>query len=86
MALFWYRIANENEFLELGIPSKEYEYVFDNIGLRTATMYSGRFTCLSFEGIFLPVELNGLNPYQLEDYAIYKDDNSDIWLGVEFPE
>lgn len=40
-----------------------------------------------YEDVFLPVVFRGQNPYSFagtdKTYAVYLDDNNDVWLGIE---
>lgn len=78
-----YKIINYQEFLDSGLPSKELQFVLKGIGLKTILVTKGIHVGLVHDGVFLPVYLNGRNPFFFENYAVYLDDNEDIWLGVK---
>lgn len=79
----WFLIFNLTEFEALGIESKEYEYVMGSLGLKTILVTKGNAVSLTFEGIMLSVNLNDVNPFEFEDYAVFlHPDTDDVYLGV----
>jgi hypothetical protein len=82
----WYQIFNYDEFMALDLPSKEYEFVLQDIGLRTILVTKGVGVGVLYDEVFLLVDLNGYNPFSFDGYAVYKDSNNNVWLGVEVEE
>jgi len=82
----WYKIFNKPDFEALDIPSKEYEFLLEEIGLKTVLVVKGNLCGLFYEGTFLSLELNDNNPFEFDSHAIYIDDNDDVWLGLEVEE
>ena len=78
----WFKTFNKAEFEALGIPSKVYEYFFTGIGRKEVMATSGNYLSVLFDDIFLTINLNDKNPFEFEDYAIYLDDNDDVWIGI----
>lgn len=76
-----YKIFNLTEFMALDLVSKKYTFFLDEIGQKDILVTRGELVSILYEGIFLPLDLNGKNPFKFEDMAIYKDANNDVFLG-----
>ncbi len=86
MEFDWYKIINYTEFLALDLPSRSIEALIEGIGLKTILVTKGIGVSIIYEGIMLPVELNDHNPFIFEGHAVFKDENNDLYLGIEVPE
>lgn len=82
MVYDWYNIVNRTEFLALGIPSQTMEVILEDVGLVEILITLGSEIGLLYNGVFLTYNLNGQNPFEFQEHAIYKDENDDIWLGI----
>ena len=82
----WYNLFNMNDFDNMGIPSFSDEFFLTDVGAETIMITKGNLTSILFRDTFLPVNLNGKNPFVVGTYAVYYDENFDIWLGIEKPE
>lgn len=82
MAIYdWYKILNVAEFGAADIPSRELTLELEGLGLKTIMVTKGNLISILYEGIFLsPVD--GKNPFEFEDHAVYTDSNGDLWLGI----
>jgi hypothetical protein len=83
MMFDWYKIINKAAFDALNIPSKEYELILGELGLKTVLMGKGNYYSFLYEDVFLTHNLNDKNPFSFEGLAIYLDENNDFWLGIE---
>jgi hypothetical protein len=83
MAFTWYKIFNKTEFDAEGLVSKEYEVIFENIGLKTILVTQGNRLSVLIDDVFLSINLNDKNPFSFESRAVYLDDNNDVWVGIE---
>lgn len=83
MLFDWYKIINKNDFDALDLYSVEKTFFMQGIGLKTILVTKGNFYGLTYDGVFLSVELNNKNPFIFEDKATYIDDADDIWLGIK---
>jgi hypothetical protein len=81
MAHFWYKIFNSVEFEALGIPSKTYTVELEQIGTKDILVTKGIALGITYEGIFLSLNLLDQNPFYFEGMAIYKNSNNDVFLG-----
>lgn len=92
MLFTWFKIFNLTEFNALDLPSKTYTVILEAIGQKDILVTKGELVSITYEGVFLPSMLNGINPYikkgETEDelnYAIYLDtDSQDVYLGIEY--
>jgi hypothetical protein len=87
----WYKVGNTSDFDELEIPSMEYEFILEDVGLQTVLIVNGFNLGVVYDGVFLSHNINSKNPFafgHLEDepHSLYIDDNNDIWLGIEVEE
>jgi hypothetical protein len=78
----WYQIVNYNDFVDLDLPSQEFEAIFTNIGLKDVLITKGNLVSMLYEGVFLSCELNDQNPFEFDGHAIWRDENDDLWLGI----
>lgn len=82
----WYRIFNVNEFEALGLISKTYTLELEGLGFKDILVTKSNFLSLTYEGVFLSVGLNDRNPFSMDGFAVYKNDNDDIFLGIAVDE
>ena len=80
----WYRLFNHQEFLNLDVPSAEFDVVLDGVGLKTVLVTRGIATSILFDDTFLTINLNGKNPFRYDTTAVFIDQYDDVWLGVYF--
>ena len=78
----WYKITSQDDFLALGVPSKAFDLELEDIGQVTVLVTSGNRVGILYDGVFLAVGLNGDNPFEFDGYAVFLDENDDIYLGV----
>lgn len=78
----WYQIFNLSEFEALSLVSKEYTFNLENVGEKTILVTKGNGVSLTYEGIMLMINLNGKNPFEFDDHAVYIDDNNNVFLGL----
>ena len=85
MIFRWWYILNANEFNALGLVSRTLTLDLEGIGLKNILVTKGSMLGITYEGIFLPVQLNGANPYSIDDHAVFIRDNGDLFLGIKEP-
>lgn len=78
----WYRLFNKQDFEATGLVSRTLTVELEDIGLKDILITRGNLTGITYEGVFLPVGLNEVNPFYFEGFAVYQRDNADIYLGV----
>lgn len=79
----WYQIFNVTEFEALAIVSKEYTYDLGDMGEKTVLVTKGNFVGVTYEGVYVALNMNDKNPFYIDGVALYVDDNDDVWLGIE---
>jgi hypothetical protein len=77
----WYYIFTSTDFLALDLVSKTYTLILDGRGTFDILVTNGQSIGITFEGVFLSLNLNDKNPFEFENYAIYIDDDDQVWLG-----
>lgn len=90
MTFDWYLLFNLTEFLSSGLVSKTLDIILENIGDAQVIVTRGNLTSIVYEDVMMPIEFNGDNPFIREGtdgtYAVYKDANENVWLGIEVDE
>lgn len=88
MEFKWYKIFNLTEFEATGLTSRTYTQFLFGVGQRDILVTKGNKVSMLYEDQFLPVLFEDKNPYSKTDitseksYAVYKDENEDVWLGL----
>lgn len=78
----WYRMVNKDDFESTGLVSRTLTVDLDGIGLKSILITKGNLLGITYEGVFLPVNLNGVNPFYFEGYGVYLRENGDVFLGI----
>lgn len=80
----WFKIFNLSEFIATGLFSRSIiKAVMEGIGQKDILIARGNEVSLVYEGTFLPIEFENENPYSVDGYAVYKDAENNVWLGIE---
>lgn len=79
----WYKLFNKEDFEASGLVSRTLTVELADIGLKSILITKGNLIGITYEGVFLPVNLNGVNPFYFEGYGVYLRDNGDVYLGVQ---
>lgn len=79
----WYKILNRAEFLATGLPSRTVELILGDLGLKEILVTIGNYFSITYDDVMLSIELDGKNPFEFEDRAIYVDAADDVWLGIK---
>lgn len=79
----WFFIFNRVEFEALGLVSKNYALNLEGIGSKNILVTKASTIAMTYDGIFLPIELNDQNPFAIDERAVYVDDDDNVWLGIE---
>lgn len=83
MTFNWYKIFNLNDFEALDLVSKTYTLDLENLGVKDFLVTKGNSIGITYEGVFLQLELNDENPFAFDGNAIYIDANDDVFWGIE---
>lgn len=78
----WFKIFNKTEFEATGLVSRTYKLNLEGLGQKDILVTKGNGLGLTYNNIFLLIELNTLNPFTFEGHAIYIDESNDVFLGV----
>ena len=91
MDFIWYKIFNYADFMATDLVSRTYTKILEGIGQKDVLVTRGELVSIKYEGYFLPINLNGKNPFiklgeteSEKAYAVYKDENDDVYLGIEY--
>lgn len=78
----WYKIFNANNFIATGLVSRKYSLILAERGMKDFLVTFGVALGVTYEGVFLSVKMNDLNPFKFEQNAVYMDDaTSDVYFG-----
>lgn len=83
MNYLWFKIFNKTDFEATGLISRKYTYILEGIGQKDILVTKGIALGLTYEGVFLSLNLLEQNPFEFEGHAIYIDANNDVFLGIE---
>lgn len=86
MQYTWFKIFNTTEFAALGLVSKTYTLDLEGVGQKDVFVTKGVNYGITYEDIFLPLELNAKNPFAFEGHAIYVDADDNVYLGIAVDE
>lgn len=78
-----YEIVSEHDFYNNDRPSMRISFNTEEHGLLEVTVYKNRFYSVCCKEKFLPIGLNGKNPYFRDDMAAYIKDGK-IYLGFKY--
>lgn len=78
----WYLIFNSNDFQAQGLVSKVYTLELENIGIKEVLVTSGNAFGITYEGVYLQLNLNAKNPFEFDGYAIFSSNTGDVYLGI----
>lgn len=83
----WYNLFSLSEFLETDLVSRKLTVILDGFGQKDILITRGNVVSIQYEDTFLPISFHDENPYVREgdaaSYAVYKDSNDRVWLGIE---
>lgn len=82
MIYTWFKIFNKDEFEDLDLVSRTYSLNLSGVGTKDILVTKGIGVGMTYDGVFLSLELEDQNPFEFEDKAIYIDENNDVYLGV----
>jgi hypothetical protein len=78
----FYKIINKPEFELESLKSREVTVILEGLGQKTILVTRVMLFSLVYDGVILPVNLTGEQPFEFGGYASYLDDAGDVWLGV----
>lgn len=83
MTFTWYKIFNKTEFEVLDLVSKTYTLDLENLGVKDFLVTQGITTGITYNDVFLSLEMSDENPFAFDGNAIYIDANNDVYWGIE---
>jgi hypothetical protein len=82
----WYYIFNADEFSDTGLVQRTYTLILENLGQKDILVTKGNYTGMTYEGVFLPLRMHDQNPFAIDGFAIWIDDETrNVFLGIEEP-
>lgn len=82
----WFQIFNTDDFEALGLVSRNLTLFLLGYGEKEILITKGNTIALTYDGVLLPVEFAEKNPYVRDGYAVYKDADNNVFLGIEVEE
>lgn len=86
MIFRWFKIFNTEEFDDTGLVSRTYTLNLEGVGQKDILVTKGEGYGITYEGVFLSLQMNGDNPFIFDGHAIYVDGADDVYLGIEVPD
>lgn len=81
-----YKIFNLDEFEATGLVSRTIEAVLSGIGLKEILITKGNLFSITYDDVFLALNVNNKNFLEFDGHAIYIDALNDVYLGIAVPE
>jgi hypothetical protein len=82
----WYMLFSLPEFLATGLVSKTIDVVLDGVGEKEILVTRGNEIGIQYDDVFMMIDFEGRNPLSVQGdlftYAVYKDSDHNIWLGI----
>jgi hypothetical protein len=82
----WYLLFNQTEFMATELVSRTIKVSLEGLGEKDILIIRSNDISIVYADVMLPVEFNGENPFVREGdegtYAVYKDDDENVWLGI----
>lgn len=78
----WFPIFNRATFLATGLVSRTLTLTLEGIGNREILVTLGDYLGVTYEGVFLVIDLNDKNPFEFDLMAVYVDADDNVWLGL----
>lgn len=82
MIYLWFKIFNTVEFDATGLYSRTYTLNLEGVGQKDILVTKAIGYGMTYEGVFLSVGLNDLNPFEFEGFAAYRDADNNVYLGI----
>lgn len=86
----WYNLFSLPEFLDTGLVSRTIDVVLDGVGEKEILVTRGNEVGVQYDDVFMMVNFGGRNPISVQGdlftYALYKDADENIWLGIGIEE
>lgn len=80
----WFKIFNRASFDALLLTSKTYTHFLEGVGQKDVLVTKGNYYGITYEGVFLALQMGDENPFALDGYAVYLDTvTNDVYLGIE---
>ncbi len=79
----WFKVIKESDFLDTGLVSKKISAYLEGYGQKDILVTRGNSVGICYADTFLMVEFDENNPYVRDGYAVYKDEDGYLWLGIE---
>lgn len=79
----WYQLFVLEEFLATGLVSRLLTVALSGIGVVDILITHANETSITYDGVFLPINFNGENPWVSDGYAVFLDDDGIVYLGVQ---
>ncbi len=90
----WFWVFNAADFGVADLVSRTYGVILEGIGAKEVLVTQGNLLGMTYDGVYLPINLNGNNPFKFADVsalqtsdtgdslAVQIDENNDVWLGI----
>lgn len=83
----WYKLFNLEEFMALNLVSRNLKVSLEGRGEKEVLIVRGNQVSLVFADVILPIGFENYNPFievgSQSSYAVFKDSDNNVWLGIE---
>jgi len=78
----WYFIFDPNVDFPATLVSRLFTLPLNGIGRVEILATRGNLMGITYDDVFLPINLNDKSPFEFEGYAVFSDERG-VWLGIE---
>lgn len=82
----WYKLFNKTEFEATGLVQRKLILQLEDRGIVEFILNRGNTTSVMYSGVLMPVKFRNKNPFVVDTYAVYEDDENNVWFGFEADE
>ena len=79
----WYKLFSKTEFEATGLASRRLVVELEDLGEVVVLISRGNLLSITYDDVYLPINLVDQNPYAQENYAVYLDADNYVHLGIE---
>lgn len=78
----WYILFNKVDFTSKELVSFNGTVNIEGVGIKDFLITQGNMTSIVFDNVLLTIDLNQKNPFRIGNYAVWQDEDNNIWLGI----
>lgn len=78
-----FNLFNYDDFIATGLVSRTLRVVLEGVGDADILISKGNLLSISYDGEYLPIGMNDINPRTSGKYTVWKEPiTNQVWLGI----